>query len=64
MSADRELHYVYFYYEPIENDGGGQPTTGNITFDPYQSADIPGNRDNWVNQDINVKVTVEALKKQ
>ena len=62
LSADRELHYVYFYYEPIENGGGGQPTTGNITFDPYQSADIPGNRDNWVNQDINVKVTVEASK--
>lgn len=64
LSADRELHYVYFYYEPIGNDGGqpGQPTTGSITFDPYQSANIPGNRDNWVNQDINVKVTVEASK--
>jgi len=60
LSADRERHYVYFYYEPIEN-GGSQPT-GSITFDPYQSADIPGNRDNWVNQDINVKVTVEASK--
>lgn len=60
LSADREHHYVYFYYEPIEN-GGSQPT-GSITFDPYQSADIPGNRDNWVNQDINVKVTVEASK--
>ena len=63
LTADREHHYVYFYYEPIEN-GGSQPTepTGSITFDPYQSADIPGNRDNWVNQDINVKVTVEASK--
>ena len=60
LTADREHHYVYFYYEPIEN-GGSQPT-GSITFDPYQSADIPGNRDNWVNQDINVKVTVEASK--
>jgi len=61
LTADREHHYVYFYYEPIENGGGGQPT-GSIIFDPYQSADIPGNRDNWVNQDINVKVTVEASK--
>lgn len=60
LKPEREHHYVYFYYEPIEN-GGSQPT-GSITFDPYQSADIPGNRDNWVNQDINVKVTVEPSK--
>ena len=65
LSADRELHYVYFYYEPIEN-GGGQPTepTGSIIFNPYQSADISGNRDNWVNQNIPVKVTVEPSKER
>lgn len=65
LSADREHHYVYFYYEPIEN-GGGQPTepTGSITFDPYQSANVPGNRDNWVNQNIPVKVTVEPSKEK
>ena len=60
LTADREHHYVYFYYQPIE--GGGGSTSGSIIFEPNQSADIPGNRDNWVNQDINVKVTVEASK--
>jgi len=38
--------------------------SGNIIFNPYQSADIPGNRDNWVNQNIPVKVTVEPSKER
>lgn len=62
LTADREHHYVYFYYQPIE--GGGGSTSGSIIFKPNQSADISGNRDNWVNQNIPVKVTVEPSKEQ
>ncbi|PNT90344.1 hypothetical protein [Clostridium thermosuccinogenes] len=62
LTTDHENHYVYFYYQPIE--GGGGSTSGSIIFEPNQSADISGNRDNWVNQDINVKVTVEASKEK
>jgi hypothetical protein len=62
LTADREHHYVYFYYQPIE-DGGSTPS-GSIIFEPNQSADISGNRDNWVNQNIAVKVTVEPSKEK
>ncbi|XOQ45305.1 MAG: hypothetical protein ACFWTN_12785 [Clostridium sp.] len=62
LTTDHENHYVYFYYEPIE--GGGGSFSGSIIFEPNQSADIPGNNDNWVNQNIPVKVTVEPSKEQ
>jgi hypothetical protein len=62
LTTDHENHYVYFYYQPIE-DGGSTPS-GSIIFEPNQSADISGNRDNWINQNIAVKVTVEPSKEQ
>jgi hypothetical protein len=62
LTTDHENHYVYFYYQPIE-DGGSTPS-GSIIFEPNQSADISGNRDNWVNQNIAVKVTVEPSKEK
>lgn len=62
VSPKRENHYVYFYYERI-NPEDGIPY-GSIIFNPVQSSDISGNRDGWVNQDINVKVTVEPSKEE
>lgn len=61
LRADREHHYVYFYYEPIGDDN---EITGQIIFSPNKSADIPGNRENWVNQNIQVQVYVEPSREE
>lgn len=57
---------IGIYGGTVYKDGGGTPSTpsGDIIFTPNQSADIPGNRDGWVNQDISVRVNVEPSKKR
>ena len=57
---------IGIYGGTVYKDGGGTPSTpsGDIIFTPNQSADIPGNRDGWVNQDISVRVNVESSKKR
>ena len=65
LTTDHEYHYIYFIYQPIEdNNNGGDTPSGNIIFEPNQSADISGNRDGWVNQNIPVKVSVEPSKEK
>lgn len=47
-------HYVNVIEEYI-NEGGA---SGDITFNPNSSSNISGNRENWVNNNINVNVRV------
>lgn len=62
---DRQHHYVYFYYKPV--NPSDEEASGYIIFEPSKSADIPGNRDEWVNKNITVKVYIspgsETIKK-